>query len=106
MQCGTATLQRLALCAPREMHGPRSWNCHVLQEAGVTPVPSSSSDLSPGAQRLGAPEREGLRGSLGKWSSTRSTRAAADSCRKPQKCTPYCFINSSLLITSQDGGGW
>lgn len=26
--------------------------------------------------------------------------AAANSCRKPQKCTLYCFIISSLLIIS------
>lgn len=81
------------------MHSRHSWSVHVLQNAGVTPVPFSS-DLSPGVQRLVAPEREGLRGSLGKGSGTRSMRVVANSCQKPQECTPYCFINSSLLIIS------
>lgn len=69
--------------------------------AGVARAPSSSSDLSPGARRQGVPKKGRLT-----WFSREAEQhqeyasAAANSCRKPQKCTLYRFIISSLLIIS------
>lgn len=70
----------------------RSWCCRCV------PLHLTSAQVHGGR---GAPEKGRLT-----WLSREAEQhqeyvsAAANSCRKPQKCTLYCFIISSLLIIS------